>query len=456
MATKGYRVPDPHQSQGFAMSSPSSVPHTRILAGLVLGAAAGCLVNALFVEAGPPPRLPEWLRLLNRNVTEPIGQVFLRLLFVTVVPLVFCSLAVGVAQIGSIGAVGRVGAKTIGYFLVITTIATIIGLVLVNAVKPGEGLPAETVADLQKQFAGDAAKREKADYTVMTFVKSVVPNNPVRAAADLEMLGIITFALLVGIGLTRLDAPKAEAVVRLLEAIGELMVFIITLAMNLAPLGVFCLIFATTSQLGFALLALLGKYVAVVLVGLAIQGGLVLPLLVRVLAGYTPAVFFKKARASIVTAFSTSSSNATLPTNIRTAEIEFGVPPRIAAFVLPLGATMCMAGTALFEGVTVMFLAQVFLPEAMPLGQQALVVMLCVLTAVGAAGVPGGSIPLLMLVLDTVGVPPAAIAIVLGIDRILDMCRTTVNNIGDLSAVVVVARSEAGDTVTAGDPPPAP
>lgn len=433
------------------MSSPASVPHTRILLGLVLGAAAGCLVNALFVEPGPPPKPPEWLRQLNRNVTEPIGQIFLRLLFVTVVPLVFCSLAVGVAQIGSIGAVGRVGGKTIGYFLLITTFATVIGLALVNAVKPGEGLPRETVEDLQKQFAGDMERRQKADYTVMSFVKSVVPNNPVKAAADLEMLGIITFALLVGVGLTKLDAPKAEHVVRFLEAFGELMVFIITLAMKLAPVGVFCLIFATTSQLGFALLALLGKYVAVVLVGLAIQGFVVLPALVRVLAGYTPLVFFTKARASIVTAFSTSSSNATLPTNIRTAETEFGVPPRIAGFVLPLGATMCMAGTALFEGVTVMFLAQLMLPEPMDLGQQALVVLLCVLTAVGAAGVPGGSIPLLMLVLETVHIPPGAIAIVLGIDRILDMCRTTVNNIGDLSAVVVVARSESGDAPTAAD-----
>ncbi|HYH67298.1 MAG TPA: dicarboxylate/amino acid:cation symporter [Urbifossiella sp.] len=439
------------------MASPASVPHTRILAGLVLGAVAGCLVNYLFVGVGEDQRpvVPQWLRLLNQNVTEPVGQVFLRLLFVTVVPLVFASLAVGVAQIGSVGAVGRVGGKTIAYFLFITTIATVIGLVLVNAVRPGEGLPPGDLAELQKQFAADSGQRKAAEYTVMSFVKSVVPNNPFRAAADLEMLGIITFALLVGVGLTKLEPHKAEPVVRLLEAIGELMVFIITIAMKLAPVGVFCLIFATTSQLGFALLGLLGKYVFVVLLGLAIQGGIVLPALVRLLAGYGPLTFFRKARASIVTAFSTSSSNATLPTNLRTAEVEFGVPPRIAAFVLPLGATMCMAGTALFEGVTVMFLAQLMLPEAMPLGQQALVVLLCVLTAVGAAGVPGGSIPLLMLVLETVGIPPGAIAIVLGIDRILDMCRTTVNNIGDLSAVVVVARSEAGGEVAAAEPPAA-
>jgi DAACS family dicarboxylate/amino acid:cation (Na+ or H+) symporter len=413
-------------------------------------------VNVLFVEPGPPPVVPPWLTFVNRNVTEPIGLVFLRLLFMTVVPLVFASLAVGVGQIGSFGAVGRVGAKTIGYFLVTTTIAVVIGLTLVNTVRPGEGLPAETVSSLQQQYGMAAAQKKTAEFTVTEFVKQVVPANPVQAAANLEMLGIITFALLVGIGMTRLEGPKAEVVTRFLEAVGELMVFIITLAMRFAPIGVFCLIFATTSQFGFGLLQLLGKYVFVVLVGLAIQGFVVLPTLVKLLAGWSPLVFFRKARASIVTAFSTSSSNATLPTNIRVAETEFGVPRRIAGFVLPLGATMCMTGTGLFEGVTVIFLAQVLRPEALSVAEQALVVLLCVLTAVGAAGVPGGSIPLLMLVLEAIQVPGGAIAIILGVDRLLDMCRTTVNNIGDLSAVVFVARSEAEATAGSDNLPSAP
>jgi DAACS family dicarboxylate/amino acid:cation (Na+ or H+) symporter len=418
------------------------VPHTRILLGLVLGAAAGVAVNLAFVEPGPPARLPEWLKALNANVTEPIGQVFLRLLFITVVPLVFASLAVGVAQIGSVGAVGRVGGKTLAYFLLISTVAAVIGILLVNAAAPGKGLPPEAAAELQQTYGGDAARRKKADFTVLEFVKQVVPSNPISAAANLEMLGIITFALLVGIGITRLDPLKAELVTRFLEAVGELMVFIIHLAMTLAPVGVFCLIFSTTSQFGFGLITLLGKYVAVVLVGLAVQGLFVLPLFVKLFAGIEPREFFRKIRASMVTAFSTSSSNATLPTNIRVAQTEFGVPLKIAGFVLPLGATMCMAGTALFEGVTVMFLAQVMLPEPLSVGDQVVVVILCVLTAVGAAGVPGGSIPLLMLVLASIGVEPGAIALVLGIDRVLDMCRTTVNNVGDMSAVVIVAASE--------------
>ncbi|WP_439630833.1 dicarboxylate/amino acid:cation symporter [Gemmata sp.] len=434
------------------MSAPAAVPHTRILAGLVLGAVAGCAVNLAFVEPGPPPRVPEWVRWVNANVAEPVGQVFLRLLFVTVVPLVFSSLAVGVAQIGSLGAVGRVGAKTLGYFLLISFVAAVIGIVLVNAVRPGEGLPQDTVADLQKTYGGDAAKKKKADFTVVEFVKQVVPSNPFAAAANLEMLGIITFALLVGVGITKLDPPRAELVTRFLEAVGELMVFIIMVAMKLAPVGVFCLIFSTTSQFGFGLLALLGKYAAVVLAGLAVQGLVVLPLFVWALTGMGPGVFFRKIRTSMVTAFSTSSSSATLPTNIRVAQTEFGIPMKIAGFVLPLGATMCMAGTALFEGVTVMFLAQVMLPEPLAFGDQVVVVILCVLTAVGAAGVPGGSIPLLMLVLASIGVEPGAIALILGIDRILDMCRTTVNNIGDMSAVVIVARTETADPDPASPP----
>lgn len=457
------------------MSASPTVPHRRILMGLVLGAVVGCAVNLAFVTSMPrPPEtslgavagapaaahaaaqplyvVPGWLKALNANVTEPIGQVFLRLLFLTVVPLVFASLSVGVAQIGSVGAVGRVGGKTLGYFLLITTMATVIGLTLVNIIRPGEGLPEQTVAELQKTYGGDAAKRKTADFTVLEFVKQIIPNNPVHAAANLEMLGIITFALLVGLGLTKLDKQKAELVTRFLEAVGELMVFIIQIAMKLAPVGVFCLIFSTTSQFGFALLGLLGKYAAVVLVGLAIQGFIVLPAFVKVFTGIGPRMFFRKIRASMVTAFSTSSSNATLPTNIRVAQNEFSVPLGIAGFVLPLGATMCMAGTGLFEGVTVVFLAQVMRPEALSLAEQVAIVILCVLTAIGAAGVPGGSIPLLMLVLASIGVEPGAIALILGIDRILDMCRTTVNNIGDMSAVVIIATSEKAIQPISSDP----
>ena len=231
--------------------------------------------------------------------------------------------------------------------------------------------------------------------------------------------------------------------IRVLDAVGEAIVKIIGMAMRLAPYGVFGLIFYVTSRLGLDIVRKLGAYVVVVILGLLLHGLGSLSVLVRVAGGLRPTVFFSRIRDSIVTAFSTSSSNATLPTNIAVAEQELKIPPEIAGFVLPLGSTMCMNGTALFEGVTVLFLAQLF-GISLDLPTQMVVIVMSVITAVGAAGVPGGSLPLLMVVLGSVGVPPEGIGVVLGVDRILDMCRTTVNVVGDLTAAVYVARTESG------------
>jgi DAACS family dicarboxylate/amino acid:cation (Na+ or H+) symporter len=240
---------------------------------------------------------------------------------------------------------------------------------------------------------------------------------------------------------------------RVLDALGEAVVKIIEFAMKLAPYGVFGLIFVVTSRFGFALLKPLGLYVIVVLVGLVLHGALSISAFVRFLGGLSPRVFYSRIRASMVTAFSTSSSNATLPTNIAVAEQELKIPAHIAGFVLPLGSTMCMNGTALFEGVTVLFLAQVY-GVPLSLSTQIIVIILSVITAIGAAGVPGGSLPLLMGVIAIVGVDPGAIAIIIGVDRILDMSRTTLNVIGDMSAAVYVARTESDwdpKSVTAGE-----
>jgi DAACS family dicarboxylate/amino acid:cation (Na+ or H+) symporter len=376
---------------------------------------------------------------LVKYVMEPVGQVFLRMLLMTVVPLVFCSLAVGVSQLGDLSQLGRIGVKTLGYFLVTTAMATVIGLVLVNTIQPGVGLPQETTDALQKAYGGKASRT--SEFGIDTFVK-IVPKNPIESATRTEdMLSVIFFALLVGIGLTMIRKDRSQAVLRVLEGIGDLMVVIIGFAMKLAPYGVFALIFTTTSRLGFEFVGMLGKYVLVVITGLAIHffGGF--SFLLWTFSRLNPLWFFNKVRNVVVTAFSTSSSNATLPTSIKTAEEELGVPPQIAGFVLPLGATMNMNGTALFEGVTVVFLAQVF-NVPLDFGQQAIVILMAVITAIGAAGVPGGSIPLLMMVLATVGVPEQGIALVLGVDRILDMCRTTLNVIGDLTAATFITRSE--------------
>jgi DAACS family dicarboxylate/amino acid:cation (Na+ or H+) symporter len=413
--------------------------HRTILIGLVLGAALGVTANRVVQN------LPEWqgtLAWLLRHVVDPIGEIFRRLLVLVVVPLVFSSLAVGVARLGDLGKLGRVGAKTFGYFLITTAFAVVIGLLLVQGIAPGKQLNVETREGLQQQFGQAAGERlsKPTEFGIGTFV-NIVPDNPLKAAVEMQMLSVIFVALLVGIGLTRLNPEKARPVQAVLEGVGDLTIFIIHVAMKLAPYGVFALIFSTSARFGFDLLQSLGLYVLTVLIGLGIQMFGVFPLLVSLLGRMNPWQFFRKIRAVILTAFSTSSSSATLPTSLAVAQEELQAPRPLAGFVLPLGATMNMNGTALFEGVTVLFLCQVFGRDLL-LSQQLIVIILSVLIAVGAAGVPGGSIPLLGMVLATVGLEPGAIAIILGVDRLLDMCRTTVNVVGDLTALVFVSRSE--------------
>ncbi len=411
--------------------------HNKILVGLVAGAALGVAAHFFFPGAA-------WLDWINDNLMNPVGQVFLRMLLMVVVPLVFASIALGVVGLGDLRHVGRVGARTLGYFLLSTLISATLGLFLVNTIKPGSGMEPSIREQLLASYSSQAAGLQSGAETgfgIHTFV-NIVPRNPVAAAANMDMLAVIFFALMVGAALTFIPQEKSRTFVSFLEGLNEIVIKIIDFAMALAPYGVFGLIFYTTSRFGWDILQQLGMYVVVVLVGLLLHGAVSLSILVKTLGGMNPLDFWKKARASIVTAFSTSSSGATLPTNISVAEREMGVPPKVAGFVLPLGATMNMNGTALYEGVTVLFLSQVFGIE-LTLLQQIVVVILSVLMAVGAAGVPGGSLPLMMVVLATVGVPPESIAIILGVDRILDMSRTVLNVSGDLSAAVYVARAEA-------------
>ena len=410
--------------------------HTKIALGLVLGALAGGLCNRFFRDAG-------WLAFLSDNVAYPIGQVFLRLLFMTVVPIVFTSIAVGVAGIGDMRTLGRLGGRTMAFFGVSTLLAALLGLALVNTIRPGAGLPAETRDELMARFASGAqglAQAGAANFGISTFV-NIVPRNPVAAAVNMDMLALIFFSLIFGAALTMIPREKAQPVIALLEGIGDAVIAIIDLAMKLAPFGVFALIFVITSQFGWGILQQLSMYVIVVLLGLALHATIGISAMVKLFGRMSPLRFWKAIEAPMITAFSTSSSMATLPTSIATAENRLGVQPKIAGFVLPLGATMNMNGTALFEGVTVLFLAQVFGVD-LSLGAQVIVVILSVMTAIGAAGVPGGSLPLMMLVMATVGVPPEGIAIILGVDRILDMSRTTLNVAGDLAASTYIDRCD--------------
>jgi DAACS family dicarboxylate/amino acid:cation (Na+ or H+) symporter len=412
--------------------------HTKILLGLLVGAAVGILAN---MSLGGEHPVTVWT---NTYVAGPVGQIFLRMLFMIVIPLVFASITLGVAGLGDVRRVGRVGGKAIAYFFLSTALAATLGLILVSIVRPGEALDPAMREQLLQTYASDASSRiqvaQTTNFGVETLV-NIVTRNPVKSAVDLDLLGIIFFALMFGAALTLIAAERAKPMIGFLEALNDIVIKIVGIAMKLAPYGVTALIFGVTSRFGFHLLKPLAAYVVVVLGALLLHVLVNISAIVRFLVGLSPRLFFSRIRSAIVTAFSTSSSSATLPTALATAEQNLGIPPQIAGFVLPIGSTMCMNGTALFEGMTVIFLCQVF-GVALGLGKMIIVMLMAVITAIGAAGVPGGSIPLLVGILVMFGVPAEGIAIVLGVDRILDMSRTTVNVIGDLTATAFIARSE--------------
>jgi len=410
---------------------------TRILLGLLAGLLLGLL--AKFLAGGHP-----WLDLAIRNAIEPLGRMWLASLIMVVIPLILSTLALGVAGLGDLKRLGRVGLVTLVCFLGLTALSTTLGLGAMNLVKPGRSLDPAVKVQLMDTYKGDTAQvAEKMGLSQSSFdinlLVNIVPRNPLKAAVNGDMLAVIFFALVLGAALARMKSAKAEPLVKVLESLGEAMVTIIDLVMKVAPLGVFCLIFSVMARFGYELLLNLMKYVLTVLGAMLIFQVLGYGVILKLLARRAPLDFLKRIRIVMVTAFSTSSSNATLPTTIQTAEQELGVSPQVAGFVLPLGATMNMNGTALFEGATVLFLAQVFGVD-LSLGQQLVVVLMSVVTAIGVAGIPGGSLPLLMMVLGMVGVPPEGIALILGVDRLLDMSRTVLNVTGDLVTATLVER----------------
>jgi dicarboxylate/amino acid:cation (Na+ or H+) symporter, DAACS family len=418
--------------------------HTRIFIGLAVGVAAGVGVNRLFGESHASVN---WVL---ANVTEPIGQLFLRLLLMTVVPLVFSSLAVGVAGLSDIRKLGRIGVKSFAYCGVISIISVVIALALVNLVKPGKRLDAETAAGLQERYGDDARNRVK-DVTqgqqtspvMVQFVKMLVPANPVAAIATEtpNMLQLMVFALVFGVALALVSPERTKGLVSMLEGLYAVSAKIIDLIMRMAPYAVACLLFNNTARFGLDLLAALGWFILTVLLGFVLHMFGTYSLSVSLLSRISPRDFFRAIKTVMLTAFSTSSSVATLPTTLRVTEENLGVPREINSFVLTVGATANQNGTAIYEGVTVLFLAQLAGVD-LSLGQQLMVAGLAILGGFGTAGVPGASIPFIVVVLATIHVNPALIAIVLGVDRILDMCRTTLNVVGDVTAATYVARSE--------------
>jgi DAACS family dicarboxylate/amino acid:cation (Na+ or H+) symporter len=439
----------PDKPKGMAL-------HNKILIGLAVGVIAGISVNEIW--GGDHPRVV-WL---VDNFTQPVGQLFLRLLLMIVVPLVFSSLVVGIAGIGDIRKLGRVGLKSFGYCLVISAISAVIGIGLANTIKPGKRIDEATALALQQRYASDASKNVEAanqaksatPKPLMSVVETIVPKNPFYAIAgkeDPNMLHVMFFALVIGIAITLLPVTVTEPVLRVLEGLYEITAKIIEMIMKFAPFAVACLLFNNTARFGLDLLQALAWFVVTVLVGLTLHMFGVYSLSVWFLSRISPLEFFRRIKTVMLTAFSTSSSNATLPTALRVSEQNLGVPQEINSFVLTVGATANQNGTALYEGVTVLFLAQLAGVD-LTLGQQLMVVYLAILGGIGTAGVPSGSIPFIIGVLVTIGVNPALIAIILGVDRILDMCRTTLNVTGDITAATYVARSEGYELLKPHEP----
>lgn len=417
--------------------------HTKILIGLMVGAVSGGLLKSLLGEQSP------LLMGLVDHFTEPTGQLFLRLLLMIVIPLVFSALVIGVAGIGDIRKIGRVGVKSFAYTLVLSAISVLIGLTLANTIQPGTRIDSGKRDELMARYASEAQRvagapgQESQDSPLMSVVKTIVPVNPIESVArpTPDMLGLMFFALMFGVGLTMVSAQSATPVIHFFTGVYETVARIIGIIMRFAPVAVACLLFTMTARFGFGFLTSLGWYVGTVLVGLAIHMFVVYSISVKFLSGISPLEFFRRVKTVTITAFSTSSSNATLPTALRVSEENLGVPRSINSFVLTVGATANQNGTALYEGVTVLFLAQLAGVD-LTFGQQLTVLYMAILGGIGTAGVPSGSIPFVMVVLATVGVNPALIAIIIGIDRILDMCRTTLNVIGDITAATYVAKSE--------------
>lgn len=438
------------------MSQADSKLANRILLGLVIGAAAAVVV--LIIGSFFPPIL-EAARSISSAILDPLGQVFLRLLFFVVIPLVFASLAMGVVQLGKLSDLGPLAGRTFLLFVANMAIGVALGLIMMNVLQPGGRLDPQTQVELAQEYGGAAqgaieTRQKQPELNLNTLVQMFMPRNLFGAFVGNnrdalgEVLPLIVFAILVGAAGTQMDEARREKLRSGLELTTELMTRIVRFALLLAPFAVPAMIFSVVVKIGFDILIALGLFVVGALAVMALHLFGTLSLWLKLGTRRSPAHFFKNIVPVLVTAFSTSSSSATLPASLATAREVLGVRPSTAGFVLPLGATMNMSGTALYEGCVVLFVAQVFGVD-LSFAQQVTLLALAVMSAVAVAGIPGGSLPLIAGLLITFGIPPEGIGIVLGADRILDMARTTVNVGADLAtAVLVDERTKRSDGVT--------
>jgi dicarboxylate/amino acid:cation (Na+ or H+) symporter, DAACS family len=402
--------------------------HRRTLLGLAAGAGLGIAASQLF----PGPGLDAFVA----YVTEPIGKIFIRLLLMLVIPILFSALVLGVSEL-NLAHLKRLGLRTLSYTVVISIIASLLGLLLVNVLRPGASVSSDALLHAQ----GSAKSISPPTTNAVDVIIAMVPDNPIRAAASGDMLALVVFSLLFGIGLLLVEEAKVATLRATISGLFEVSMKLIELVLRAAPIGVAALLFTASVRLGAGVLAQIAAYVGVVLLGLGLHLFGVYSVCLIWLCKTSPLTFFRDIRLALTTAFSTASSNATLPTALRVADENLKLPRHVSRFVLTAGSSMNQNGTALFEGVTVLFLAQAYGVE-LDLAQQALVMGICVLAGIGTAGVPAGSIPVIAMILTMLGVPAEGVGLILGVDRLLDMCRTTVNVAGDLVAAMFVARTE--------------
>lgn len=376
-------------------------------------------------------------------IIKPVGDIFVRLLNMIAVPLVFASLLVGAASLSDLKNVARIGGKTISIFILTTTISITVGLLFANLFQPGHFMPPETKTMLLQTFSEEASSKIGQDVSVniIDFFVNLVPKNPFKAIADGDFLQVVFFAILTGIFLTQVPKDKSHSIINFFDGLSSAMIILVEKVMLIAPYAVFALISATVAEFGFSILQTLLMYVVTVLSGLLFLIIFTYPALIKTIARQKVLPIYKALRQVMVVAFSTSSSAATLPLEIDVAEKKLGVPNRIASFVLPLGATVNMDGTALYQAVAAMFIAQVYGIE-MDIVKQVTIVITSVLASIGTAPVPGVGIIMLIIVLRSVGIPEEGIALILGVDRILDMARTVPNIVSDSFTAVTVAKSE--------------
>ena len=423
--------PDPRLGLGRRLGDPSRAHHAVITA---------------YLREAPGVTLVWGPGVTLMALLAPLGEIFMRLIKMLIVPLVFCSLFVGVASLGDVRQLGRLGGKTLGFFMLTTILAITIGVVFANVLKPGKFISAQDKAALSASYAQDAGRAAKRTAekpsTTETLVR-IVPLNPLGAMAAKRpnMLSVIFFALFLGIGATLVPRRTSKQLISLLDRINDAMIMMIHLSMAIAPYGVFALIAQVVGTSGWSVLGALVIYALVVIAGLLFHALVVYTGAVRGIAKIGVGAFWRAIRAPQLIAFSTSSSAVALPIALETARENLGVSRHVSSFVIPLGTTINMDGTALYQGVAAIFIAQVFGID-LSLGAQLNIILTATLASIGTAAVPGVGMITLAMVLTSVGIPTVGVALILGVDRILDMFRSSVNTTGNLAATLIIAVSE--------------